>query len=523
MGGWKQQGSLNEKFLPNMKIEYIKIEDQHSMLNNFEWSSDKPLNIFIGENGSGKTTILKSLALIFKALYDIHVIKPRSHNFPDFNFELRYTVIIPNIEDDFTFETNYVGVTLKSVNSSKNFFEIITDNGKYSTEDIVNLFGYKSLLPSNIVAYYAGWDDKIKAIFSEVEDIYKSNMLEDVNLKIEAGYSVVDELPLIYIEKINFQILFAVLFAFEYNEQLDIYLREKFQITAQQVNPINIILKRPDENFYTTDFETFWGAKGELRKFLDVLKAYNEDSFVYNAITQTLTLSYNLDAWIRIREFYGTEKRLYCLIHLLNSSGFLAGIQTFFNKSDKTISNFHLSEGEQQLITLLGLREILLEQNSLILLDEPDTFLHPVWQHTFVGDLIENMDYPKGGEFLPFHNEPNIFITTHSLNLLNNADRQFSKVSIIRDGKEIKIPVKFYGKKISHINYNLMNVSERPLAIQNKINNLFEFLEIENLNESQKLYDELMADLGAEDEDLLRAKIELDYLKSLEDGKSFQN
>jgi len=503
-----------------MKIEYVLVQDEHSMLNNFEWSSDKPLNIFIGENGSGKTTILKSLALIFKAVYDIYITKPKSHSFPNFNFEIRYTVIIPNVEDDFTFETNYVGVTLKSVKSSKNFFEIKTDNSKYSTEDIVKLFGYKSLLPSNIVAYYAGWDDKIKAIFSEVEDTYKLNMLEDVNLKVETGYSVVDELPLIYIEKINFQILFAVLFAFEYNDQLDKYLIEKFQITAQHAYPINIILKRPDENFYTADFESFWGAKGELRKFLDVLKAYHEEELVYNITNQSIILSYNLDVWIKIREFYGTEKRLYYLIHLLNSSGFLAGIQTFFNKAGKTISNFNLSEGEQQLITLLGLREILLEQNSLILLDEPDTFLHPIWQHTFVGDLIENMDYPKGGEFLPFHNEPNIFITTHSLNLLNNADRNFSKVSIIREGKEIKIPIKFYGKKISHINYNLMNVSERPLAIQSKINNLFEFIEIEDFKNSKKTYDELVIDIGEEDEDLLRAKIEIDYLKSVEDGKS---
>ena len=44
-----------------MKIQSIKIKDSKTILNSFEWSSDKPINIFIGENGSGKSTILKSI------------------------------------------------------------------------------------------------------------------------------------------------------------------------------------------------------------------------------------------------------------------------------------------------------------------------------------------------------------------------------------------------------------------------------------------------------------------------------
>ena len=32
-----------------MKIQSIKIKDSKTILNSFEWSSDKPINIFIGE------------------------------------------------------------------------------------------------------------------------------------------------------------------------------------------------------------------------------------------------------------------------------------------------------------------------------------------------------------------------------------------------------------------------------------------------------------------------------------------
>ncbi|MBF4366218.1 AAA family ATPase, partial [Vibrio anguillarum] len=51
------------------------------------------------------------------------------------------------------------------------------------------------------------------------------------------------------------------------------------------------------------------------------------------------------------------------------------------------------SEGEQQLLTVLGLLEFTVEEDSLFLLDEPDTHLNPAWAakyHSFLKRFIPN-------------------------------------------------------------------------------------------------------------------------------------
>lgn len=505
-----------------MKIKSIRIWDKDSKLNEFEWKSNMPINIIIGENGSGKTTILKNLISIFSAAYDLYIPTKKSYFAPQFDFEIIYDILIPN-QEEFSFESNYVEIKLYSTPLGKNFCDFESANTKYSKNELIKKFGYESILPSNLIAYYAGWDDKIKTIFKDKEEYYKSIFL-DINIKRNNKKIVnpfLQDLNLIYIEKIHFQILLSCLFAFEYNSNLDKYLEEKFNISKTSIAPINILIKKPNDSFYNSNHESFWGARGEIRIFLDILKSLCiEGNFIYNKTNDTITFSYNLSDWYKLREFYTTEKRLYFYMHLLNSSGFLAGIQTFFTKDDKMISNHNLSEGEQQLLTILGIKEVLMEQNSIILLDEPDTFLHPKWQHDFIKEIAKDLEYPKGGDFLPFHNEPNIFITSHSLNLLNNANKDLVKITLLENGRESDRDLEFYGKTIASVNYNLMGLTERPIEIQEKIYNLFRLLELEQIRESEILFEELSEIIGTNDEDLIRAKVEIDFLKSIENDKN---
>jgi predicted ATPase len=77
-----------------MKIQSIKIKDSKTILNSFEWSSDKPINIFIGENGSGKSTLLRHLVDVFKNAYEFYVEGNKNTTTPDFDFEIKYEIII---------------------------------------------------------------------------------------------------------------------------------------------------------------------------------------------------------------------------------------------------------------------------------------------------------------------------------------------------------------------------------------------------------------------------------------------
>ena len=63
-----------------------------------------------------------------------------------------------------------------------------------------------------------------------------------------------------------------------------------------------------------------------------------------------------------------------------------------------------MSEGEQQLLTVLGLLLFTQNDESLYLLDEPDTHLNPVWTYDFLKLLQENIRAEKGQLIVATHN-----------------------------------------------------------------------------------------------------------------------
>ncbi len=194
-------------------------------------------------------------------------------------------------------------------------------------------------------------------------------------------------------------------------------------------------------------------------------------------------------------------------MNLLFEVGILEKISIYISTDDfnNSIDINDLSEGEQQLITISALKQHLLKDNSVLIMDEPDAFLHPKRQTElipFLKNIFSDNSYNQ------------ILLATHSANLLNNASNEFVKVNLIQNGKVSNLPLNYYGRTIASVNYNLMNVTERPKEIQNKLNSLFEYLELEKVDKSEVAYKELCIILGNDDEDLIRAKIELEFLKS---------
>lgn len=504
-----------------MRILELKITNHLSILENFEWKSDKSINVFIGENGSGKSTLLRHLIEIFKSSYEYFVEENKNTVTPYFDFYIKYEAIVNNTIDTFEYETNYVAIELIGDRNDKKYWNLKINNSKYSQDEILKKFGFKSIFPENLITYYAGWDSSIKAQFLDVETRYKENALGNykglnTSNKLDTAFSTIDNLPLINIDKIHFNILLSVLFSFEFNSRVDSFLISKFNIVKEEKSTIAVHINKPQENYYTNDKSNFWGARGEIANFLLMLREFSSNFAGEEETKKGKVFIFDTNSWYRLKDYYLTEKRLYSYLHLLNSSGFLGNIQVFFTKDSKSISNFHLSEGEQQLLTIFAIKEVLVQTNSLVILDEPDTFLHPKWQERFITELEEDLQFNRS-EDLPFHNEPNFFITTHSLNLLNNSSTDNTSVTILKNGKVLTSVNNFYGRTIRSINYDLMGVTERPSEVIKKINELFNNIENEDIKSSEKLLHILIDIIGADDEELIRAKAEIDLLKILKD------
>jgi hypothetical protein len=92
---------------------------------------------------------------------------------------------------------------------------------------------------------------------------------------------------------------------------------------------------------------------------------------------------------------------------------------------DQALSFRELSEGEQQLLTVLGLLKFTGGQDSLFLLDEPDTHLNPAWSVTYLRFL---------DQFIPKQRTSHMIMVTH--NPLAIAELEKGQVQIMwRDSK----------------------------------------------------------------------------------------
>lgn len=101
------------------------------------------------------------------------------------------------------------------------------------------------------------------------------------------------------------------------------------------------------------------------------------------------------------------------------------------------VSFTQLSEGELQMLTVLGLMRITREDHCLFLLDEPDTHLNPIWKLRYFDD-IEGVLSSEDGALV--QGESQILITTHDPMMVGSLKRE--QVHIMRrDGNRTVVDV----------------------------------------------------------------------------------
>lgn len=94
---------------------------------------------------------------------------------------------------------------------------------------------------------------------------------------------------------------------------------------------------------------------------------------------------------------------------------------------DGKVSFTQLSEGELQMLTVLGLMRITRDDHCLFLLDEPDTHLNPLWKLRLFDEINDAMSNDAG---LGAAGESQVLLTTHDPILLGNLQRE--QVHVIR-------------------------------------------------------------------------------------------
>lgn len=424
-----------------MKIDWLRLENFKN-LNDFEvdFSLNTERQVIIGRNGVGKSNILEAIAWIFR---DLDLAEES-----DFEYSIKYKC-----------RNHYVKIVSKGESSKKTkrksvrkenvqryqrrywvindveaisgkvveeidslFEELIESDFNQRNQPIINdkgetCFSEKRLLPDYVFGYYSGLSARFNQAFEDHERSYYDAQKEGAEAALRT----------MFLAKPHHSQFSLLSFFAQKDPGAEKFLKEEFGIEN-----LSSVLFKLQEPYWSSATKKnalkekkkdrrFWGAKGKVDPFLDKLfteallpmggSERKEISFKQTKTVEmrycflpskesVLALADGLDAKIFFSRLEST-----IFSDLLSLDGEGLKIRVKLTGVDTPITFKEMSEGEQQLLTIIGLMRFTQQNEGLFLLDEPDTHLNPAWCLDLLKNLREYGVDPQNSQIL---------ITTHS-------------------------------------------------------------------------------------------------------------
>lgn len=389
-----------------MKIDYLKIRTRFKNLENVDIDFDEEnlMTVVVGRNGSGKSNVLEALVSIFRNL-DLG-------ESPPFSYEMRYKLgeseqskwILIDADPSRGSLAKQYDVKIKSDNASVES-EITIPFSKIRRDKS----GYAEYLPKYVFAYYSGPSDRLETYFRKHRtDFYKKLLNNDIDLKGDIR-------PLFYAKPFHSQFVLLAFFLSAQNDNEKAFLKDELGIEG--LDSVHFVMRKP--NWAKKKDELFWGASGVVREFLDHLYHYalapvkitrQEDTSLTGSNIKNEFFHLFLPDVETLRVF-AKDLMPDVFFKMLEStllSEILSevSVRVRVNSSSEPLSFRELSEGEQQLLTVLGLLKFTGGKDSLFLLDEPDTHLNPAWAVKYLKFLREFVPNPEVSHLLMVTHHP---------------------------------------------------------------------------------------------------------------------
>ncbi|MBU1568158.1 MAG: AAA family ATPase [Proteobacteria bacterium] len=417
-----------------MRLDLFWIGDYKNLKDvTVDFSEDHWVTVVIGWNGTGKSNVLEALATLFRDLVMGENQNKAKHR-PSFPYRLRYKMRDQwwiNIDADPSREKEAYKIHVKAAGR-----KAIERDGLGEPLPITKfLKGQDKYLPKYIFGYYSGTSDRLEEIFRKYlvghDKVLRAG--KDPGLR-----------QLFYALPVHSQFVLLA-FILHQDEVVKSFLDQQLGLEAEGgIDSVLFVLKQPPWD-RTKNVEIFWGAKGVVRQFLDRLLQISlapirinrrVDATLWNKKMRGFRYLYvkDLDS---LRELVGSKepREFFQEVESTHVSELIeeVRIRVKLRKNDGSVTFRELSEGEQQLLTVLGLLKFTAEEESLFLLDEPDTHLNPQWcvdylQH--LKDFVGASDKDRESS--------HIVLTTH--NPLAVAELIKGQVQILkRDTETLKI------------------------------------------------------------------------------------
>lgn len=402
-----------------------------------DFDQDHWVTVVIGWNGTGKSNVLEALAILFRDLIG----KERK---PPFAFQLEYRMgagetlrhIHIDADPDRIKDPYKIHVATDDEARGKNSVLPIPEGEPAVSALRGSEIKFSALvaddspyLPRYVFSYYSGESPRMHEIFKPYLEKFDSKLRngEDPGLK-----------RLFYAMPVHSQFVLLA-FLIHQPEFVRDFLDEHLGIDPKAgLESVLFVLREPPWTSKASDGDPrFWNARGVVSDFLarlqDVALAPIElnrrvSTSIWNKETLKFKYLYVKDVEA-LRQLVSQQEPAMFFRDL--ESTYVSQlidevrIRVRLRKNDGSVTFRELSEGEQQLLTVLGLLRFTAEEESLFLLDEPDTHLNPRWSVDYIHYLKQFISSGTKQE-----ETSHILLTTHNPLAIAELDRE--QVQILR-------------------------------------------------------------------------------------------
>lgn len=437
-----------------MRLKSVFIS-QYKNLKDFTLNFDGAsfIDIFVGKNGSGKSNLFEALIEIFRHLDQLD----RADNDIAFDYRLSYEIEGQDTE----IEWNAGKLRINKNEERKTLGQ--------------------TPFPDNVLIYYSGHNTTVSALVTEYETKFRGRI---------KGANTDESRRFIGIGQEYKALLLAVLLAQPAGNRAHIFIRQKLGIdslgitkpgTDEVSEPVlRVDLQRPDyaqgseRERYDIDYvdtaTRYWRAVGITKEFLDTLNACIWD----NTENLTVTEGYfpNDDRYVlylsisKLQEkFTGKWQELFRQFDNLKTLGMLDTISVPLRLTSGIEGSInHFSDGQFQSVYIYSVVELFKDRNCLILLDEPDAFLHPEWQFDFLRQVFDITDAAT--------KTSHVLMSSHSASTITSAGDSFINLFEF-DGEKVALAQVKKADIIKSLSAGLITFSESEarLNIQHVLKN----------------------------------------------------
>lgn len=410
----------------------------------------------IGQNGTGKSNLIEALITIFRNI--------------DLDLD---SETLDKQPLDYTLEYEIRGRVVKlQADTAKQKRPYVWVDGEKQSQGY--LLRNRELLPSHLFAYYSGRNERIETLFQAHQQRFNrrqeisaseklsgealASLYRNADFDAEAAEKLRRDIEsrdrqfgddrlrrLFYCRGGHSQlVLLACLLSDD-----PVFQKVLKTLHIESLESALFVLKEPhklrekrrgskfEENELNEGDPRFWYARGNVvSEFLDKLW-----QVAWAPIAQ------EVDKQIDFRGRIEKQRQLYLYVpsqaKLKQLGELVGGTDSFFRyaegayigdlieevritvkkKDDQggKVSFAQLSEGELQMLTVLGLMRITRENHCLFLLDEPDTHMNPIWKLRLFDEIKAAMDDERG---LGAAGESQVLLTTHDPILLGSLKRE---------------------------------------------------------------------------------------------------